>query len=165
VLEEVEMPKPLGLGVVDRMDALDAGCRKSCSRGKVDTDRQGLPGRVEINVADKPGLANAKGRFKELILHARSDAANAGGGNLRPPAANPRRLLGPVKTASTQLPRCARAAGSLRSHLDRPCAARAPDRRSAPRNGLSVSPRNVSKIGGNSLHTHRAPPAAAHVRR
>ena len=51
LLEKVEMPQALDLCVVDGMQARYPSGRKPRSGDKVDTDRQGLGGRVEIDAA------------------------------------------------------------------------------------------------------------------
>jgi hypothetical protein len=77
MLEKIEMPQPFGLGVVNRMQALSAGRRKSAPRDKVDPDCQGLPAGIEIHAPHVPGSDNPKGCFKQLILHVRSSASKA----------------------------------------------------------------------------------------
>ncbi len=64
VLEEVEMPQALDLGVVDRMHARHPSGRKPRSGDKIDAYRQGLLGRVEIDAVDIPRLGDAQGRFE-----------------------------------------------------------------------------------------------------
>ena len=71
---EPEMPQPLGLGVVDRMQTRR---RKSAASDKVDIDGQGLPGGIEIDAPHVPGPDNPKGRFKHLVLHIRPSASKA----------------------------------------------------------------------------------------
>ena len=75
MLEEVEVPQPLGLGVMDRMHTFDARCREPAPGDEVDADRQDLSSRVEINAPDIPGFGNAERRFKQLVLHAQAVAS------------------------------------------------------------------------------------------
>jgi hypothetical protein len=70
VLEEVEVPQPLGHGVVRRMCALDARNGKPTAGNEIDTDRQRLLGRIEIDPSDEPRIGNPQGGFKQLGTHA-----------------------------------------------------------------------------------------------
>ena len=64
VLEEVEVPQPLGLGVMDPMQPFDPRRRKPAAGDKVDADRQHLACGVKINAPHVPRFANAEGGFK-----------------------------------------------------------------------------------------------------
>ena len=66
------MPQPLSLGVVDRMQALGAGRRKSAPSDKVDPDCQCLPGGIEVDASHVPRFGNAESGFKQLVLHSRA---------------------------------------------------------------------------------------------
>jgi len=54
MLEEVEVPQPLGLGVMDRMHTSTPGAENWLPATKVDGDRQDLSSRVEIYAPDVP---------------------------------------------------------------------------------------------------------------
>ena len=71
------MPQPLSLGVVDRMQALGAGRRKSAPSDKVDPDCQCLPGGIEVDASHVPRFGNAESGFKQLVLHSRALASMA----------------------------------------------------------------------------------------
>ena len=70
MLEEIEMPQALDLGVVHRMYAGYPGRRKPRPGDEIYTDRQGLLGRVEIDPVHVPRLDDPQCRFKEFVLHA-----------------------------------------------------------------------------------------------
>src|ERR1700745_156332 len=72
MLEEVEMPQSFGLGVMDPMQPFDPRCRKPAADDKVDADRQDFAGGVEINAPHIPRFGEAKGSFKQLVLHPRA---------------------------------------------------------------------------------------------
>jgi hypothetical protein len=86
VLEEVEVPQPLGLGVMNLMQPFDPRCCKSAAGDKVDGDRQHLACGVKINTAHEPLFANAEGGFKQLVLHARAFASMLNAAPCRHPA-------------------------------------------------------------------------------
>jgi hypothetical protein len=71
MLEEVEVPQRLGLGVIDRMHTFDTRRREPAPGDEVDADRQDLSRRVKINTPDVPRFGNAERGFKQLILLAR----------------------------------------------------------------------------------------------
>jgi hypothetical protein len=75
VLEEVQVPQPLGLGVMDPMHASDPRCCKSAAGDKVDANRQDLTCGIEIDAPHVPRLGNAESRFKQLVLHPRAFAS------------------------------------------------------------------------------------------
>jgi len=54
VLDEVEVPQPLGLGVMDPMHAFDPRRRKPAAGDKVDANRQHLACGIEIDAAHVP---------------------------------------------------------------------------------------------------------------
>jgi hypothetical protein len=64
VLEEVEVPQPLGLSVMDPMQLFDPRLRKPAAGDKVDADRQDLAYSVKINTSHAPRVGNAEGGFK-----------------------------------------------------------------------------------------------------
>ena len=78
MLEEVEMPVALGLGVVDRMHARHAGHREPTSGDKVDADRQGACLGIEIRAGDKPGRPDSQRRFEEFLGHTHSPELRQG---------------------------------------------------------------------------------------
>ena len=70
MLEEIEMPQALDLGVVYRMRAREAGCCKPRPGDEIDADCQGLFSSIKNDAVDIPRLGDAQGEFKELVLHA-----------------------------------------------------------------------------------------------
>ncbi len=94
VLEEVEVPQPLGLGIMDPMHTFDTRCGKPTAGDKVDADGQHLAGGVEINAPHVPRFGDAEGGFKQLVLHPRALASIAECRTM--PAFSKARLLGPV---------------------------------------------------------------------
>lgn len=77
VLEEVQMPVALDLRVVRRVQAGRLRMHESAARHEVDADRQGLLCRMEIDPLDKPGIGNAEGGFKQLVVHGRAMVSKA----------------------------------------------------------------------------------------
>ena len=103
VLEEVEVPQPLGLGVMDPMQPFDPRCGKPAAGDKVDTDRQHLACGVEINAAHVPRFGDAEGGFKQLVLHPQSLASIAECRTM--PAFSKAPLSGPVVAVKGSLRR------------------------------------------------------------
>jgi hypothetical protein len=60
VLEEVEMPQSLDLGIVNLVFARRPRVRKAGTTPEIDTDDHLLLGRVEVDVIDEPRLGNAQ---------------------------------------------------------------------------------------------------------
>ena len=76
LLEEIEVPQALDLGVVNRMNACHVGYRKPRSRDEIHVDRQRLLGRVEIDTVGVHGLAMPKAASKSwFCICARSSRA------------------------------------------------------------------------------------------
>jgi hypothetical protein len=94
VLEEVEVPQPLGLGVMDPMQPVDPRRRKPAAGDKVDADCQDLARSVEINTPHVPRFGNTEGGFKQLVLHPPALASMAECRTM--PAFSKARLSGPV---------------------------------------------------------------------
>jgi hypothetical protein len=103
VLEEVEVPQPLGLGVMDPMQSFDPRCGKPAAGDKVDTDRQDLERGVEINAPHIPRFGNAESGFKQLVLHPRALASIAECRTM--PAFSNARLYGPAVAVKGSLRR------------------------------------------------------------
>ena len=103
MLEEVEVPQPLGLSVMDPMPAFDPRRRKPAAGDKVDADGQHLAGEVKMNTPHIPRFANAEGGFKQLVLHPRALASIAECRTM--PAFSKARLSGPVIAVKGSLPR------------------------------------------------------------
>jgi leucyl-tRNA synthetase len=69
VLEEVQMPVTLDLGVVHRVHPGGRRMGKAAAGREVDDDRQGLLGGIEIDPLDEPRGGDAEGGFKQLVVH------------------------------------------------------------------------------------------------
>jgi hypothetical protein len=95
MLEEVEMPVALRLGVVDRMQSFGAFVRKPAAFGKIDGDGQEPLASVERDIAHIPGGGDAKGRREKFVAHARTPAVSRGAtapaAIMMPPCSQPSR--------------------------------------------------------------------------
>ena len=89
MLEEVQMPVALGLGVVDRMQPFRPFVRKPAAFGEIDGDRQEPLAGVERDIAHVPGGSDAKGRSEKFVAHA-----------------SPRRFPRPATPAAIMMPPC-----------------------------------------------------------
>jgi hypothetical protein len=69
MLEKIEMPVALRLGVVNRMQSFHAFVRKTAAFGEVDGDGQLPLLRAELDIAYMPGAGEAKGGCKQVIAH------------------------------------------------------------------------------------------------
>jgi len=69
VLEEVQMPVTLGLGIVGRMDTIGTGVSKPTASNKIDLDSQTLSFGIEVNTLNVPRIHNAQSSFKDLVRH------------------------------------------------------------------------------------------------
>ena len=78
MLEEVEMPVALCLGVVDRMQSFRPFVRKPAAFGEIDSDGQEPLAGVERDIAHVPGGSDAKGRSEKFVAHARAPAGSRG---------------------------------------------------------------------------------------
>src|SRR3974390_2484827 len=103
MLEKVEVPQPLGLGVMDPMQPFDPRCRKPAAGDKVDTDRQDLARSVEINAPHIPRFGDTERGFKELVLHPQALASIAECRTM--PAFSKARLSGPAVAVKGSLRR------------------------------------------------------------
>ena len=71
MLEEVEMPVALGLGVVNRVLPRRLGMGKSAARRKIDPNRQPSLACIERDGLHEPRRLDAKGCLKQLVGHDR----------------------------------------------------------------------------------------------
>jgi len=120
VLEEIEVPQPLGLCVMDRVRAFDTGRCEPAAADKVDADRQHLSRRIKIDASDVPRFADAERRFEKLVLHIREPfAAKAECRTM--PAFSLARLSGPAGAVKGSLRRASPALDcASRDTLTRP---------------------------------------------
>ena len=95
MLEEVEMPVALRLGVVDRMQSFHPFVRKPAAFGEIDGDGQEPLAGVERDIAHVPGGSDAKGRSEKFVAHARAPAGSRGAAApaaiMMPPCSQPSR--------------------------------------------------------------------------
>ena len=116
VLEEIEVPQPLGLRVMDRVRAVDTGRRKPAAGDKVDADRQQLSRRIEIDASDVPRFVDAERRFEQLVLHIRGPFAAKAEWRTMPPFSLAQ-LSGPAGAVKGSLRRALPALDRARSTL------------------------------------------------
>ena len=69
MLEEVEMPVALRLGVVNRVQPFAAFARKAAALGEIDGNNQEPFAGVEAHVFDIPGRLDAKRRREKFVAH------------------------------------------------------------------------------------------------
>ena len=69
MLEEIEMPVTLDLGIVGRVDIISTWVSKLATRDKIDLDSQALSVGIEVNALDIPRVRNTQSSLKDLVLH------------------------------------------------------------------------------------------------
>ena len=69
MLEEVEVPQPLDLGVVDLVVARGLGVSKAAARHEIDVDGQSPLPSIEVHPLNEPGRSDPKGCCKQLVGH------------------------------------------------------------------------------------------------
>jgi hypothetical protein len=67
--EKVQMPIPLALRIVNRMEAFDPRIGESTACHEIDLNRQGLLGGIEINGLIEPKSLKAQRSRKHVVWH------------------------------------------------------------------------------------------------
>ncbi len=84
VLEKIQVPQPLDLGVVNRMPASYAGIGKARTRDKVHSNDQFTPCGVEVDALHVPRCLDSQGGFKQLGLAHRFSLSRRAGCSIPP---------------------------------------------------------------------------------
>lgn len=66
MLEDVQMPIPLTLGIMDRVHPFPAGIGEPTAHNKINMNNQGHLDSIEINALNKPRVGNAQGGCKDM---------------------------------------------------------------------------------------------------
>jgi hypothetical protein len=91
MLEEVEMAVALGLGIVNRMQALRAFIWKTAALLEIDGNRQEFLARVELDILDIPRCFDAKRRREKLVANVVLPCVAAPATTRMPPCSQPSR--------------------------------------------------------------------------